>query len=144
MSAPAGDRFEDLPVWQKSHDLAVAVHALCLEEADAVHAELLANLYSNSVRVGSHIAQGYGMSANGDLLFYLGLASGEVSALRSDLHLLQRLPGMEDFKERIETLIGDCVVCSDELSAWKTKLQQAETRNLAKPIPGVPIPPASG
>lgn len=138
------DHFEDLPLWKVSQSLAREVMALARQSPLYHHPSLCAEMERQAVTIGGAIAQGFDHGQNAELLRQLYVARGAAGALRSALHLAAEIPGADALKEETGTAIEATLYCREHLSAWATKLQQAEHRGLAPAVSGVSILRTSG
>ena len=121
--------FRKLNVWQKAHELALAVYA----STRGFPKDELYGLTSQSRRaaasIPANIAEGCGRNAEGDFLRFLHIASGSASELEyhlllaHDLHLLDQ--------ETYQRLSGEVCEVKRMLAAFvqtvRTRTQQASS-----------------
>src|SRR5690606_280754 len=84
----AVQRFEDLLMWQKSQDLAVAVYSSFTSCKDFAFRDQITRA---SVSVSNNIAEGFERSSNADFSRFLYISLGSISEVRSMLYLAVRL-----------------------------------------------------
>ncbi len=92
--------FENLEVWRRATDLAVAV----IREVEAIPSLALRNQIQRSVvSVPSNIAEGAERDSSGDYIRFLRIAKGSAAELRTQLLISRRLGYLrEDFAEKAE------------------------------------------
>ena len=80
-------RFEDLGVWQKARDLAVAVYRITQDGRFARDFGLRDQIRRAAVSVMSNIAEGFDRYSRPEFRNFLSIARGSASEVRSQLHL---------------------------------------------------------
>ncbi len=122
------NRFEELPVWNASIDLAVKVYRLAAQPAFKGHYSLKDQLERAAVSVSNNIAEGFERGTTQELLTFLYIARGSCGEVRSMLCLLERLPGFSNFKFEISNLKSPSEQVSRQLRTWANYLQNADIR----------------
>lgn len=84
-------RFEDLAVWQKSRDLAIAVYRVTQNGPLKRDFGLRDQLQRASVSVMSNIAEGFDRYSRAEFRQFLSIARGSAAEVRSQLHLAVEL-----------------------------------------------------
>lgn len=108
------EKFEDLIVWQKAHDLAVGIYRVTSREPFCRDFGLRDQIQRAAVSVMSNIAEGFERYSRPEFRQFLSVARGSVAEVRSQLHLARSLKYVteEDFKttsslcKDISNLIG--------------------------------------
>ena len=76
--------FEDLEVWKRACDLAVAVHRLLEGSREYAYRD---QMVRSSLSIASNIAEGAERGTNADFIRFLHYAKGSSAELRSQLHI---------------------------------------------------------
>src|SRR5882724_9320272 len=121
-------RFEDLPVWNDSIDLAVQTYALTSKPQFTRRYSLKDQLERAAVSVSNNIAEGFERGTTQELLTFLYIARGSSGETRSALCLCERLEGFGDLKSEISNLKSKAEVVSRQLRAWADSLQNSDVR----------------
>ncbi len=85
-------RFEDLKVWQKSQDLAVAIYKEFSKHKDFGFRDQITRA---SVSISNNIAEGFERKTNPDFKRFLYFSLASNSEVRSMLYLSERLKYLE-------------------------------------------------
>jgi four helix bundle protein len=112
------ERFEQLPVWQASIELAVEVYALTNAAAFRRQRSLRDQIERATVSASNNIAEGFERGTNQELLTFLYIARGSAGEVRSMLCLLGRLPAFKDLQSEILNLKSRVESVSKQLGAW--------------------------
>jgi four helix bundle protein len=118
-------RFEDLPVWRSSIDLAVQTYAMTAMPVFRGRASLRDQIERAAVSVSSNIAEGFERGTTQELLTLLYIARGSAGEVRSMLCLFDRLPGLDDLKSEISDLKSMAESISRQLRGWADSLQNS-------------------
>jgi len=121
-------RFEDLPVWKASIDLAHQVYALTRERYFGQPGDLRDQLRRAALSVSNNIAEGFERGSTNELLMFLYIARGSAGEVRSMLHFVAAEPDAEYLHSRITELTSVAESCSRQLRAWADQLQNSEIR----------------
>jgi four helix bundle protein len=121
-------RFEDLPVWQASIDLGVAVFRMT--ETGCLHgyAGVRDQIERAAVSVSNNIAEGFDRGTHEELLTFLYIALGSTAEVRSMLCLFERLWDDSDRRPGIGRLRELTLDISRQLGAWVEALKNGESR----------------
>ncbi len=99
-------RFEDLPVWQDSAELARKMYEFTAAEPLRRHRGLRDQLESAALSVSNNVAEGFERGTTKELLAFLYIARGSAGEVRSMLHVLNGWSGFGNFKSQIADLKG--------------------------------------
>ena len=83
--------FEELPVWQKSIELAECVFSLIEESSLKNEFELKRQIQKSVISVSSNIAEGFERGSKKEFIHFLYIAKGSCGELRSQLLLAKLL-----------------------------------------------------
>ena len=121
-------RFEELPVWQDSLELALATYAITAQPAFRGQHSLRDQLERAALSVSNNIAEGFERGTNQELLTFLYIARGSAGETRSMLCLLERMLGFHDLKSEILNLKSRTESISRQLGAWMRTLRDSELK----------------
>ena len=122
------ERFEQLPVWQASIDLAMQTYAMTSKPAFRGQHSLRDQLERAAVSVSNNIAEGFERGTNQELLTFLYIARGSAGETRSMLCLLERMPVLRDLESEILNLKSRAESISRQLGAWIRTLRDSELK----------------
>ena len=121
-------RFEELPVWQASIELALATYAMTAQPAFRRQHSLRDQLERAALSVSNNIAEGFERGTNQELLTFLYIARGSAGEVRSMLCLLERMPAFRDLGSGILDLKSSVESISRQLGAWIRTLRDSELK----------------
>src|SRR3982074_561254 len=98
------ERFEQLPVWKASIELAVHVYALTADRAFRGQHSLRDQIERAAVSVSNNVAEGFERGTNQEILAFLYIARGSAGEVRSMLCLLSRIPAFGNLESGILNL----------------------------------------
>jgi len=119
------ERFEQLPVWQASIELAVQTYATTSKPPFRSQRSLRDQIERAAVSVSNNIAEGFERGTNQELHTFLYISRGSAGEVRSMLCLLERLPGFRDLESEILNLKSQAESISKQLGAWIRSLQDS-------------------
>lgn len=122
------ERFEDLPVWRASMEMAVRTYRLTSLANFKGQASLRDQIERAAVSVSNNIAEGFERGTTQELLTFLYIARGSAGEVRSMLCLLERLPAFENLKFEISDLKSRAENVSRQLRGWADSLQNSEIK----------------
>ena len=122
------ERFEQLPVWQSSIDLAVQTYAMTSKPAFRGQRSLRDQMERAAVSVSNNIAEGFERGTNQELLTFLYISRGSAGEVRSMLCLLERMPVFRDLESEILNLKSSVESVSRQLGAWIRTLRDSELK----------------
>jgi len=120
------ERFEQLPVWQASIDLAVQTYAMTSKPAFRGQRSLRDQIERAAVSISNNIAEGFERGTNQELLTFLYIARGSAGETRSMLCLLERMPVFGDLESEILNLKSRAEGISRQLGAWIRTLRDSD------------------
>jgi len=120
------DRFEQLPVWNASINLAVQIYAFTSKPAFKRQFNLRDQIERAAVSISSNIAEGFERGTTQELLTFLYIARGSAGEVRSLLCLIERLPAFLEFKSEISDLKSTAEGNSRQLRGWADSLQNSK------------------
>jgi four helix bundle protein len=97
-------RFEDLPVWQDSADLARRMFEFTIVEELRRHPGLRDQLERAALSVSNNIAEGFERGSTRELLAFLYIARGSAGEVRSMLKVLAGWSTVANLKSQISDL----------------------------------------
>ena len=119
-------RFEDLPVWKDSAELAVRVYKFTAAEQFRRHPGLRDQLERAALSVSNNIAEGFERGSTSELLAFLYISRGSAGEVRSMLKVLARWDDFGNLKPQISDLITDSERISRQLYGWIESLKNSE------------------
>jgi len=122
------ERFEDLPVWKVSVDLARKVYRLTRDRVFSQPGDLRDQLRRAALSMSNNIAEGFERGSTAELISFLYIARGSAGEVRSMLHFAEGLEGAEDLKSQISDLRSMSESCSRQIRAWADSLQNSEIK----------------
>jgi four helix bundle protein len=120
-------RFEELPVWQDSIELALATYSMTTQPTFRHQHSLRDQLERAALSVSNNIAEGFERGTNQELLTFLYIARGSAAETRSMLCLLERMPELGNLPE-IRSLKSTVESISRQLGAWVRTLRDSEMK----------------
>lgn len=122
------ERFEQLPVWQASIDLAVHMYAMTAKPAFRRQRSLRDQIERAAVSISNNIAEGFERGTNQELLTFLYISRGSAGEVRSMLCLLERIPAFRDLESDLLNLKSRAESISKQLGAWIHSLQDSDMK----------------
>jgi four helix bundle protein len=122
------ERFEQLPVWQASIELALTTYALTAQPPFRRQRSLRDQLERAALSVSNNIAEGFERGTNQELLTFLYISRGSAGEVRSMLCLLERMPAFRDLESGILNLKSSAESVSRQLGAWIRTLRDSELK----------------
>jgi len=116
------EKFEDLIVWQKAHELAVGIYGLTSREPFCRDFGLRDQNQRAAVSVMSNIAEGFERYSRPEFRQFLSVARGSVAEVRSQLYLAQSLQYVDE--EDFDRIYSLCKDISNLTGALKKSLEQ--------------------
>lgn len=112
--------FRDLVVWQHAMDLAQEVHRLSKVFPKEELYGLTSQTRRSAVSIPSNIAEGHARNTKGEYLQFLGVASGSLAELVTQLILAQRFNYLTE--DHLSVLLAQCDKVGKMLSSLKKSL----------------------
>ncbi len=119
-------RFEDLPVWQDSAELARKMYEFTAAETLRRHSGLRNQLECAALSVSNNVAEGFERGTTKELLAFLYIARGSAGEIRSMFRVLERWKALGNFKSQIADLKGRSEKISKQLYGWIENLKNSE------------------
>jgi len=131
-------RFEDLPVWQASAELARSMYEFTEHDIFRRHLGLRDQLERAALSISNNIAEGFERGTNNELLAFLYIARGSAGEVRSMFRVLESWQKFTDHKPHIAELRKRAEVISRQLHGWIEQLKRSGLRgqrhlNVVKP-----------
>jgi len=117
------EKFEDLTVWKKAHDLAVVIYRLTSHEPFFRDFGLRDQVRRAVVSVMSNIAEGFERYSRLEFRQFLSVARGSVAEVRSQLHLARSLKYVTEVE--FETTYALCKDVSNLIGALRMSLERS-------------------
>ncbi len=122
------DRFENLPCWIGSMNLALRIHALTRDRFFTQPGDLRDQLRRAALSISNNIAEGFERGSTAELLAFLYIARGSAGEVRSMLHFCDRSPDAAHLKYEISNLTALAENCSRQIRAWANALQNSDIK----------------
>ncbi len=119
------ERFEELPVWQASIELAADIYVFTTKAAFRRHYSLRDQLERATVSISNNIAEGFERGTNQELVAFLYIARGSAGEVRSMLCLLERFQTFKGLESEILNLKSKAEAISKQLGAWTRSVQNS-------------------
>ena len=119
------ERFEQLPVWQASIELAAEVYAFTAKSSFPNKHSLRDQLERAAVSISNNIAEGSERGTNQELVAFLYIARGSCGEVRSMLCLFERLPAFNGLEADVLGLKSKAEAISKQLGAWARSIQNS-------------------
>ena len=119
-------RFEDLPVWRDSAELARSMYEFTALDCFRPHAGLRDQLERAALSVSNNIAEGFERGTTNELLAFLYIARGSAGEVRSMMRVLQTWDIFANCKSQISNFINQCEKISKQLYGWIESLKNSE------------------
>jgi four helix bundle protein len=122
------DRFEDLPVWKTSTQLALDLFDLVDDKGFNFKGDLRSQLQRAALSIQLNIAEGFERGTTSELITFLYIARGSAGEVRSGLHFAHELPSLSHLKSRISNMISVCESVSRQLRGFADTLQNSDIK----------------
>jgi len=119
-------RFEDLPVWKDSAELARQMFEFTSVEPLRRHPGLRDQLERAALSVSNNVAEGFERGTTNELLSFLYIARGSAGEVRSMLRVLEGWPAFSNYKSQISDLTDRCEKISKQLYGWIESLKESD------------------
>jgi len=118
-------RFEDLPVWQDSAELARKMYEFTETEPFQRHYGLRDQLERAALSVSNNVAEGFERGTTNELLAFLYIARGSAGEVRSMFRVMERWKAFANFKSQISDLTTRSERISKQLYGWIESLKNS-------------------
>src|SRR5438876_3393706 len=119
-------RFEDLPVWRDSAELARSMYEFTALDPFRLHSRLRDQLERAALSVSNNIAEGFERGTTNELLAFLYIARGSAGEVRSMMRVLERWKLFGHCRSQISNFITQCEKISKQLYGWIESLKNSE------------------
>ncbi len=119
-------KFKELLVWQKAMDLSVAVYKITKQFPSEEKFGLVSQINRCGVSVPSNIAEGAGRNSFGEFNHFLGIATGSLFELETQLTIAYKLEYLE--KEKLDILIKKINDVQNMTFGLKKSLNSTKTK----------------
>ncbi|MGH9427599.1 MAG: four helix bundle protein [Terriglobia bacterium] len=119
-------RFEDLPVWQDSAELARRAYEFTSIEPLARHPGLRDQFERAALSISNNVAEGFERGSTNELLAFLYIARGSAGEVRSMLQVMEGWKELANFRSQISDLKARCEHISRQLYGWMEKLKDSD------------------
>jgi len=119
-------RFEDLPVWKDSAELARRMLDFAAADQLRRHSGLRDQLERAAFSVSSNVAEGFERGSTNELLAFLYIARGSAGEVRSMLRVLEGWKAFRDLRSQISDLINQSAKISRQLYGWIENLKNSD------------------
>ena len=120
------ERFEELPVWQASADMAVNVFNWSAHPWFRGKGDLANQLQRASLSISNNIAEGFERGSTSELLQFIYIARGSAGEVRSMFCVVELMDAPEDLRSQISNLKSLSEGISRQLRAWANSLQNSD------------------
>lgn len=119
-------RFEELPVWKDAIELAARILRISQAGRFKGVGDLRSQLERAAISVSNNIAEGYERGTSEELITFRYIARGSAGEVRSMLHLLDRLPGLEEIATDVNELRRLTEGISRQLGGWIEAIKNSD------------------
>ena len=121
-------RFEDVPVWRKSADLAAGMFSWTKNSSFRGMGDLANQLQRATLSISNNVAEGFERGSTAELIQYLYIARGSAGEVRSMLCVMDRMAEFDDLRSEISKLKSGFESVSRQIRAWLDSLQNSEIK----------------
>lgn len=125
-------RFEELPVWNASVDLADKVFCFVDDKAFDYQGDLRRQLAKAALSVSNNIAEGFERSSNKELTHFLYIARGSAGEVRSMLHVIARNERYAKLEVERRELFGLVESTRRQLKGWIDSLEAKRQKDTVR------------
>lgn len=108
-------RFEDMPVWQESQQLAVAVYIATYSFPSHEQYGLTSQLRRAGSSVSANIAEGFGRATNKDRIHFYHISLGSLLETKNFVYLAGRLEYLQ--QDTVDKIISDIESIHSQITA---------------------------
>ncbi|MCA9051305.1 MAG: four helix bundle protein [Planctomycetaceae bacterium] len=119
-------RFEDLPVWRISVQLAARMFPWTQRNVARGNGDLANQLQRAVHSISNNIAEGFERGSTNELLQFLYIARGSAGEVRSMLCVMELIPVFDHLRSEISDLKAECEMISRQIRGWADSLQNSE------------------
>ncbi len=120
------ERFEDVPVWRDSADLAADMFPWARRPEFRGLGDLTNQLQRAALSISNNIAEGFERGTTNELIAFLYYARGSAGEVRSMLAVIIRMPVLQLLHSDSDRLTTRCVSISRQIRGWTNRLQNTD------------------
>ncbi len=120
------ERFEDLPVWQASTDLAAKMYPWTSQPVFRGKGDLANQMQRAALSISNNIAEGFERGTTNELIAFLYYARGSAGEVRSMLCVMERVTDFDHLNSQISDFICQCESISRQIRGWTNSLQNSD------------------
>ncbi len=120
------NRFEELPVWQLSADLAARIFSWSSAPVFRGKGDLANQIQRATLSISNNIAEGFERGTTAELIHFLYVARGSAGEVRSMLCVIERMNEFENLKSEISNFKSIAESISRQIRGWANSLQNSE------------------
>ncbi len=120
------DRFEDLPVWQKSSELAAEMLEWCIRPELRGIGDLANQLQRACLSISNNIAEGFERGSTNELINFLYYSRGSAGEVRSMLEVMQCMHRFDSLRGDIANFKSAIESISRQIRGWTNSLQNSD------------------
>lgn len=124
-------RFQDLEVWRRGHDLTLAVYRMTADFPDKERYGLISQLRRSAASVPTNIAEGSKRTSNRDYARFLNIAESSLAEAEYQLILATDL-GYAD-RAKTDELLATVTVLAKKLYALRRRVEGSSKANPTQP-----------
>jgi len=121
-------RFEDLPVWKKSAELAAGIFRWTAQSAFRGKGDLANQIQRATLSISNNIAEGFERGSTADLLKFLYIARGSAGEVRSMLCVMELMSEFDELKNEITSYKIEFESVGRQIRGWANQLQNSEIK----------------
>jgi four helix bundle protein len=120
------ERFEDLPVWKASAQLAANMFRWSSQPQFRGKGDVANQLQRAALSISNNIAEGFERGTTAELITFIYYARGSAGEVRSMLAVLDQMSEFDALKSQISDFKSECESISRQIRAWANSLQNSD------------------
>lgn len=121
-------RFEDLPVWKKSAQLAAKLFEWTTHKSFRGKGDIANQLQRAVLSISNNIAEGFERGSTNELIRFLYIARGSAGEVRSILCVIELISDFDELGNDISEFKTESESISRQIRAWTNSLQNSEIK----------------
>ena len=122
------NRFEDLPVWKDSAQLAARIFRWTAQPLFKGKGDLANQIQRATLSISNNIAEGFERGTTPELLTFLYYARGSAGEVRSILCVMDLMPEFTDLKSQISDFRKTAESIARQIRGWADSLQNSDIK----------------
>jgi four helix bundle protein len=122
------NRFEDLPVWKDSAQLAARIFRWTAQQLFKGKGDLANQIQRATLSISNNIAEGFERGTTPELLTFLYYARGSAGEVRSILSVMDLMPEFNDLKSQISDFKKAAESIARQIRGWADSLQNSDIK----------------